>query len=193
MLDDVAIVVLAGGNARRFPGKLEHLVDGEPMLLRAYRAMRATGRPVYVAGKGSFSRALDDALDCPLLVDRWPGAGPLVALLSACGEIPHARIFALAADQPAIDASLIEHLARAWEPGDRAAVPEHERGIEPLAALYDRDAILSEAFDLAFVAKQTSMRALVERLGARRVRTPGAAFVNVNTPADARRLRGARR
>ena len=41
---------MAGGRARRFPGKLEYAIDGRPILARCYDAVRAAGWPVYVAG-----------------------------------------------------------------------------------------------------------------------------------------------
>ena len=98
-MDNTAIVLLAGGEARRFPGKLEFGVAGRPMLAHCYDRMRAAGWPVYIAAKGSFSRALDELLLAPALIDRRPGEGPLSALLSACALIRAERIFAVAADQ----------------------------------------------------------------------------------------------
>ena len=82
-MDDAAVLLLAGGNARRFPGKLERTVEGEPMIVRSYRRLRASSWPVYVAAKGSFPAPIDAALDAPLLIDRRPGDGPLAALHSA--------------------------------------------------------------------------------------------------------------
>jgi molybdopterin-guanine dinucleotide biosynthesis protein A len=183
---DAAIVILAGGEATRLPGKLERPIEGEPMLLRVYRRARATAWPVYVAAKGSFSSGIDAQLDCPILIDRWPRGGPLTALVSACGSIPHPRIFALAADEPNVDAALLETLATAWQPGDEAVVPEHDGRVEPLVALYERATLLREGFPLC-VRGDAAMHALVERARMRRVRVDPAYFANVNTPADFRR------
>jgi molybdopterin-guanine dinucleotide biosynthesis protein A len=187
MPNDIAIVILAGGNASRFPNKLEQSIDGEPMVVRVFRAMRATSWPVYVAGKGSFTAEIDARLECPLLVDRWPGSGPLGALLSACGEIAHERVFAVAADEPLVDARLLETLASAWREGDRAVVPEHDGRIEPLAALYATSSVIHEGFTL-FGQARSGMHDLIERLSAHRVPVSGSYFANVNTPADLRRL-----
>jgi molybdopterin-guanine dinucleotide biosynthesis protein A len=189
---DAAIVILAGGEATRFPGKLERPIAGEPMLLRVYKNARATPWPVYVAGKGSFGEEVDARLDCPLLVDRWPKAGPLAALLSACAEIRHERIFALAGDEPNVGPELIERIAGAWQPGDEAVLPEHDGRIEPLAALYSRRLLLREGFPL-FARGKAAMNALIERTNARRIPVDGTYFSNVNTPADARRASGTRR
>lgn len=180
---DLAIVVLAGGEASRFPGKLDALVDGQPMLLRAYRTARSTGYPVLVATRGSFPTNVDRAIDAPVVIDRWPAGGPLRALHSACGALHNEWIFALAADAPRIDAAIVERIVAAIEPGDDAVVPRHDGRIEPLAALYRRSLLLHESFTL-FGQSIEAMHALVERMHARFIDLPGEYFANVNTPAD---------
>lgn len=182
-VDSVAIVLLAGGAASRFPGKLERRIDGRPMLVRCFDRMRASGRPVYVAARGSFSPELDARLDAPLLVDRHPGGGPLRAFLDACAVIPADRLFAVAADQPNVDANLIDRLSAAWRKGDEAIVPEHDDEIEPLAAVYDRRAALREGFELR-ASRRHAVRDLVARLRARFVTCEREYFHNVNRPED---------
>ncbi len=181
--DGTAIVVLAGGEARRFPGKLEHRIGGRAMVASTYERMRASGWPVYIAGKGSFSLDVDASLDAPLLVDRRPGGGPLDALLSACAAIRAQRVFAVAADQPRLDAAVLERLDASWRSGDEAVVPEHDGAIEPLAALYERRAILREGFELRR-RRTRAMRDLIGRLAVRFVAFDAGYFHNVNTPAD---------
>jgi molybdopterin-guanine dinucleotide biosynthesis protein A len=184
MPDAAAIVILAGGRATRFPGKLERSVDGEPMLLRVYRNARATDWPVIVAARGSFGATIDAALDCPISFDRVADVGPLAALASACEKLEQVRVFALAADMPRLDAPVIAAIARAWRPGDEAVVPSHPDGIEPLAALYDRAALVREA-SLLLAHGRFAMRDLVDRLETRFVSLPRQHFLNINTPQDA--------
>ena len=183
---DIAIVILAGGRATRFPGKLERRLDGESLLQRVCRNARTTGFPTYIAGSEQFSPTVAVGLGLPMLVDRWPGGGPLRALYSACASIEHARIVALAADEPSVGPEVIASLAGAWEPGDEAVIPRHDDRIEPLAALYLRAAVLREAGAL-LAQGSDSMRALVARICARFVILSHEHFVNVNTPADLRR------
>jgi molybdopterin-guanine dinucleotide biosynthesis protein A len=181
--DSVAIVLLAGGEARRFPKKLEHRVDGEPMIVRCYRNLRAAAFPIYIAGKATFSREVDTLLDAPLLIDRRPGGGPLEAFVSACSIIPAERLFAFAADLPRLDSSVLNRLLAAWEPGDEAAVPQHDGRIEPLAGLYARSAVLREG-PAACENGKGAMHALVERVATRLVAIEGKYFHNVNRPSD---------
>jgi molybdopterin-guanine dinucleotide biosynthesis protein A len=189
---DAAIVILAGGLATRFPGKLERSLHGVSLLQRVCRNARATGLPAYIAGSEQFSPAIAADCDLPMLVDRWPGGGPLRALYSACASIDQERVFALAADEPLVGPELIASLAGAWQPGDEAVVPRHDDRIEPLAALYLRAAVLREVGAL-LASGNEAMGALISRIGVRFVTLSQAYFVNVNTPADLRRVaRGAR-
>ncbi len=177
-----AVLLLAGGEATRFPGKLERLIEGQPMLARCFKRLSGAW-PVYVAGKASFASHLDAALDGPLFIDRWPAAGPLLALLSAAPYIRAERIFAVAADQPMLERSVLAQLADSWQPGDEAIVPQHGGGIEPLGALYDRFALLREGTRLRR-AGCAAMRDLVASLATRFVAVDGSYFYNVNEASN---------
>jgi molybdenum cofactor guanylyltransferase len=183
MGESTAVVMLAGGEARRFPGKLEQLIDGEPLIVRCYRNLQTTGLPIYIAAREHFSRDVAAQLDAPLLIDRDPGGGPLRAFASACVAIGAERCFAVASDQPRLEASVLRRLLAAWRPGDEAIVPVHDGRIEPLAALYDRAAVLREDPGLRREGR-TAMHELVERVAVRFVPIEAAFFHNVNRPSD---------
>ncbi|HTV92028.1 MAG TPA: molybdenum cofactor guanylyltransferase [Verrucomicrobiae bacterium] len=183
---DLTIVILAGGRATRFPGKLEASFDGEPLLARVYRHLRDVA-PVMIAGRDTFSDALDALLECPIVVDRWPDRGPLGGLLSAAYEAKASRIFAAAGDAPLITGTLIAQLLRAWNDGDEAVVPQHDGRLEPLAALYDRDALVREAW-ACLHSDDASMHALLARLRVRGVACGARTFANINTSADLAQL-----
>jgi len=178
----LAIVILAGGRATRFPGKLEAPIDGMPLLARVYDNLRASA-PVVIAGAGTFSPELDAKLDCPIVVDRWPHRGPLGGLLSACGELQASRIFAVAGDAPHVNAGVLQTLLERSSESDEAVVPIHDGVREPLAALYDREALLREGFDVLHEGS-ASMHALLDRLLVCEVPLARAFFTNINTTAD---------
>jgi molybdenum cofactor guanylyltransferase len=180
---DTVILLLAGGRAERFPGKLEHAIDGEPMIVHVYRNLSATRWPVYIARRGLLALPLAARLGAPLVIDRRPECGPLGALRSACELLRNERIFAVAADQPRLPPAALESLARAWEPGDEAVVPEHDGRIEPLAALYARSAVL-RADSCAPGERGHAMHDLIDRIAARFLPMRAEYFLNVNTPAD---------
>lgn len=177
-----AVVILAGGSATRLPGKLERTLEGRALLLHVYDHVRSAGT-VYVCAGGSFGPEIDAALACPMLIDRWPGAGPLAGLLSAAQTLREPRFYAVAGDAPAITTEVLSRLEAAWQDGDEAVVPRHEGGREPLAALYGREAFVREA-RILFEGGERSMRALLDRLRVRYVTLPASHFVNVNTAAD---------
>jgi molybdopterin-guanine dinucleotide biosynthesis protein A len=178
-----AILLLAGGSATRFPGKLEHDLEGQPMIVRVFEKVARGRWPVYIAGKGSFAPEVDAALTAPLLIDRWSPRGPLHALLSAAPFIAVDRIFAVAADQPQLEAGVLDRLAAAWRPGDEAVVPEHEGAVEPLAALYDRFALLRESVRLRREGR-TAMRDLIAAVATRFLPMESRYFRNINWRSD---------
>lgn len=179
-----AVLILAGGQASRLPGKLALDAGGMPLLERVYRNVRSAG-PTYVAAAGGFAPQLDAALDCPVLVDRWAYRGPLAALYSALPHLSEPRVFVVAGDAPFVDAAVAAELAQHWEAQAQAVVPVNRHGIlEPLCALYDRAALM-EAARAVVQEGSGGVAAAVERLRAKRVRISNErVFTNVNTPAD---------
>lgn len=188
---DVCVVLLAGGAARRLPRKLERRIAGVPLLLQVRRNVDGPW-PVYVCTAGRLPAALVARLDCLVLRDRTPGAGPLCALADACAALTQPRVFAVAGDMPHVGAAVLHLLIGAFHEGDEAVVPEHDGVIEPLVALYDRAALLREASVLLREGER-AMHCAVERLRTRRIRCDGAVFVNVNTPEDLRAVRATSR
>lgn len=180
---DSAIVLLAGGASKRFPGKLQYPIGNQPMILRVYRRLAESGYPIAIAAKGSFAPEIDAQLYSPLIVDRAAPSGPLDALHAACAHLRYDWIFAIAADQPEMDAGVLAHLAAARREGDEAVVPSHSGRIEPLAALYSRRALLRARAQLRREGR-FAMRDLVDALASRIVPMDARWFVNVNRITD---------
>jgi molybdopterin-guanine dinucleotide biosynthesis protein A len=180
----IAVVIVAGGEASRLPGKLELDARGMPLLLRVYENVRSAG-PVYVSANRSFPPEIDAALDCSVIIDRWLGRGPLAGIYSALGAVRESRVFVVAGDAPFVDAQTAAELARHWEDRIEAVVPVNAAGrLEPLCALYDRMAVLAAA---PAILREGSggVASLVERLRSKRVRLADErVFANVNTPAE---------
>jgi len=185
----LGVVILAGGQASRLPGKLQLDAGGVPLIVRVYRNVRETG-PVYVSAAGGFPAEIDRELACPIVVDRWPRRGPLAGLYSVLPHVRESRVFVVAGDAPFVDARTVGELEAAWEPGLQAVVPVNAEGrLEPLCALYGRTAML-EAARTVLAQGSGGVAAAVERLHAKRVRLSNErVFANVNTAADCRLLR----
>lgn len=180
----LGVVILAGGQASRLPRKLELDAGGVPLIVRVFLNVRGIG-PVYVSAAGSFPPEIDRALECPIVVDRWPHRGPLAGLYSVLEHVREPRVFVVAGDAPFVDRRVADELAAAWEPGLQAVVPlNREDRLEPLCALYDRAALLETA-RAVLAAGSGGVAAAVERLAAKRVRLSNErVFANVNTASD---------
>lgn len=183
-----AVVILAGGQATRLPGKLELDAGGLPLVVRVYRNVREVG-PVIVSSGCSFSPAVEMLLDCPIIIDRWPGRGPLAGLYTAFEFARAPRVFVVAGDAPFVTAKVADELLSEWEPSAQAVVPVNAQGrLEPLCAVYDRIAFLHAAGEV-LAAGSGGVVAAVERVRAKRVRLRDErVFANVNTAADRRAL-----
>jgi len=185
----ITAIVLAGGEATRFPGKLFKDAGDLPLIVRVYRNVSA-GRAALISCRGALPYEIDMLIDAPAVVDRWPMRGPLSGLLSTISEARTPWVFAAAGDAPFIDAALIDRLEAWIEPGDEAIVPRRIRAgkvqLEPLAALYNCEAFMREGLPV-LLGGSGALRAVIERLQTRYVDMGDAAervFTNVNTPDD---------
>jgi len=181
-----SVCILAGGEATRLPGKLSMAVGDVPMLVRVYRNV-CTGRETWLSTKGPLPDEIAAHIDAPQVVDRWPLRGPLSGLLSTLSGMQGEWVFAVAGDAPFVDAAFIDRLEAHITPQYDAIVPMHDENakrIEPLAALYRRDAFLREGMPV-LLGGEGALRLVIDRLRVRFVAVRDErAFANVNTPDD---------
>lgn len=175
----VDVVILAGGRATRFPGKLTAVVRNEPMLEGVVRRF-ATRANVIICGAPPPGVDLGGAR---VIADADPGRGPLRALVNAVAQLDATRLVVIAGDLPNAGEQLYDLLCASYREGDEAVVPQHDQISEPLAALYDRRALLRAA-EAALDSGVSSMHGMLSRLNVRRIDAPGTWFRNVNTPRD---------
>jgi len=183
----LGVIVLAGGEATRLPGKLALDAGNMPMLARVFHNVSA-GRTTTLSCKAALPYELDRFIDAPVVIDRWPLRGPLSGLISTMSEVRTPFVFAVAGDAPFVDAAFIDRLEALLQPGDEALVPyrtvEGKRQIEPLAAIYDRAAFVREGLPI-LLSGNGALRSVIDRLNARFVEIDDErVFANVNTPAD---------
>ncbi|MDE2572933.1 MAG: molybdenum cofactor guanylyltransferase [bacterium] len=187
---DLAVVILAGGEATRLPGKLAKPAGDVPLLVRVYRNLEPAGCPVYLSLKQPLPPELAEPLKrCTPVYDVERQRGPVGGLVSSFAAITRRYAFVCAGDAPLVDVAHLRRLLDAWREGDEAVVPvrgRHDGGEqwEPLAALYDAPAF-ARAGESALRAGRASMRQVIERLRARLLPMEDeAVFTNVNTPAE---------
>ena len=184
----VGVCILAGGEATRLPGKLALEVGDVPMLVRVYRNV-SRGRETWLSTKGPLAPEIAEHVTAPQVIDRWPLRGPLSGLLSTLSEMRTEWVFAIAGDAPFVDAAFIDRLAAYVGPQHDAIVPMHDdaaaRRIEPLAALYRREAFLREGMPV-LLGGDGALRLVIDRLRALR---PGPRRTRLRERQHAGRLR----
>ncbi|MBC5806544.1 MAG: hypothetical protein DLM53_04305 [Candidatus Eremiobacter antarcticus] len=192
------IVLLAGGRATRFPGKLELDVGGEPLLVNTYRRLTKKERPCVVSVREAPSAALMSLLPAEFVCDAYVDCGPLGGLASAAAHVRTPLMFAAAADMARMDSDTIDELEDCYreivDKGDAppdAVVPRWSSGqIEPLAAVYDVLRFRRGATE-ALARGQRKVAAAFAGLAVRYydiTREQEERFCNINVPSDLDRI-----
>lgn len=186
--NQVAAFVLAGGGSTRM-GRDKAMLElgGEPMVVRAaHLAEPHVPSVAVVAPAGRYA-----AMELPVLPDRWPGAGPLGGIATALSATSAEWNLILGCDLPYLTSEwLAWFIPRAMNSPAQAVVPESRRGLEPLAAIYNRACAvaLTEAVERGVRRVSEGLsHILMERVCAaewQALDPSGRLFENMNTPAD---------
>ncbi|HLI31019.1 MAG TPA: molybdenum cofactor guanylyltransferase [Terriglobia bacterium] len=180
--------VLAGGASRRM-GQDKALLEikGEPLFLRAANLLKIYVSPVMLLGApDQYAR-----YGFPILQDRWPGRGPLAALLTGLERsVCEWNIF-LACDLPFLPREFIELLLRRVQKSDfDAVVPQTNCRWQPLCAAYRQTCVpkITEALEKGRSGVIDVLPELrVDVITGEQVAASGLSdeiFENVNTPED---------
>jgi molybdopterin-guanine dinucleotide biosynthesis protein A len=198
-----AAAILTGGLARRFHGldKSGLVVsrgdgdDGRPILEHQLACVAPVAGDILIVT--SEARAADFPTSrlppaARVVIDHYPGTGPLGAVLTALESTPSHAVIVLAADMPHVSAPLLAALVRMHDrSGDYdATVPESAHGPEPLCAVYGASA--RPLLRAALESGDLSMRGALDRLRVRAMPLdavaalgdPAVLFRNINSPGD---------
>lgn len=183
-------IVLAGGRARRLGGidKPGLTVDGRTLLQAAVEACAGARETVVVGPRRHMSTPVTWALEDPA------GGGPVAAVAAGVDVLnPDADVVVLlAADLPAVSASLVERLVAAGAAADTdgAVAVDADGRSQPLLAAYRRAALVHALSELDPPGGR-SMRELIAGLAL--VTVPaGPATADIDTPDDLRRWQSRR-
>jgi molybdopterin-guanine dinucleotide biosynthesis protein A len=189
---EITGTLLAGGRATRMGGVPKGLLslDGRPLLGRSLDLFaRLFGASLLVTNDPVPYRAFDVATT-PDLIERRGAPGGLHAALSAATT---PWIFLAGCDMPYLSAEGIALLA-SRRGGARAVIPTWGGRLEPLHALWSREAL--PLIGPALLEGEPSLWRLATLVGAvivededwAKVDPNGRAFENANTDAEAARL-----
>lgn len=193
--NDVGGFVLAGGASSRM-GRDKALLElgGLPLIVRAAKLLeRVAGPPTVIAPAGRYHE-----LGLRVVPDDHAGFGPLGGIATALRLAASPWNLVVGCDLPYLTAEWLEFLIqRAKASAADAVLPENERGLEPLCAMYHRR---GEAAIQA--ALQRGVRKVTDGLAGLTVLTlapaewkgfdsEGRLFKNINTLADYEESRAA--
>lgn len=185
----VSIVVLAGGQSRRF-GQDKSLLElaGQPLIVRAVTRLAPLSDDLIVVANepGRY-----ESLDLPVRfeADRVRGMGSLMGIYSGLVAARHRHALVVACDMPFLSEALLRYMIPLAD-GFDVVIPRVGRMLEPLHAIYSRAC-------LPYMAKllEDRQRKIIAFFDEVRVRCVEAheiarfdpehlSFFNVNRPED---------
>lgn len=186
MLNELAVVVLAGGEGRRMGGGKPMRPFGDSTLLsRALSHARRWSGVVAVAVRDAGQAA---GIDAPLLLDDPAIGGPAAGLASAFGFATAqgaTRLLTLPCDTPTLPADLAERLDAALTGDAGCAVAASLGRLHPTCALWRVEAAARLP---AYLRERASLRGFAETCGMVTVEWDAAPgedpFANANTPQE---------
>jgi FdhD protein len=185
-------VILAGGRSLRMGSDKALLPYHGGRLIEAIHRRMAELFEEVVVVTGAPGRY--DFLPCRRVPDLFEGMGALGGIHSALAHSGTELVFVVACDMPAVSGELVRHLCAMAEGAD-AVVPEGEKGLEPLHAVYRKSAL--PAIEKSLRDGERRVVSFFDRVTVRRVSAGDVsridpafdAFRNINTPEDYYRLR----
>ena len=161
------------------------------MLVHAFRRLTALGWPCVVSVRAPLAPQTESALTGAIVAfDEISDGGPLGGVLSAARSVQTELFFAAAGDLPNLSAAFALRLLEAYDAAPRptaAVMPTWPDGhVEPLAALYERDAFVRGAQAALAQGKRKVTAALdgLDVLAYPLNPEDESTLLNVNTPED---------
>ena len=179
--NDITFGLLAGGKASRLDGIDKAWLErnSEPQVLRWQRRFSHETGAMLVSANRDFDRYAAHGLIA--IPDRTPDLGPLGGLDALAAACDTPWLFTLPVDLVDTNDCLLRTLAAMR--GDDGATAADDDGLQPLVALWRRDA-LRIACTEALATGDSAIHALQSQLRMARVVFSGFRLGNLNTPAD---------
>ena len=136
---DLTVAILAGGRSKRMGSDKALLtIEGIPLLQRVINAAHLLADARIII---SNSPATHSSFLWPLFPDRFPDAGPLGGLATALHHATTSHLLLLACDMPNLRQPLLQYLVDQPRASHGVIIPEDEKGLQPLCAVYSRSVL----------------------------------------------------
>jgi molybdopterin-guanine dinucleotide biosynthesis protein A len=184
----VAGFILAGGESSRM-GREKALLelDGVPIVVRTARLLESIAGPPTVIGPPERLAGLG----LRVVVDDWPGLGPLGGIATALRHADKPWSIILGCDLPYLSGEWLAFLiGRALLSPADALLPQNDGGPEPLCAMYHKRCEASVASALAGGVRKVTdglaglAVAFIPAPEWKAFDSEGRLFKNMNTPSD---------
>ncbi|MCB2193574.1 MAG: molybdenum cofactor guanylyltransferase [Deltaproteobacteria bacterium] len=190
MRPELTGVVLAGGPGTRLGGgKPWRTLAGRRLIDLALERAGELCPQVMVAAADCADFA---DLPCPIVADRWPGQGPLAALVTVFLDTPATSVLLLPVDAPLMRPALLRRILELRQ-GQKAVCCQGPGGLEPLMAWYSRECLAwaqkmieKGEWRLRLLLNQVNAL-LIDRQQVQALDPYDLSFLNVNFPQDLER------
>lgn len=130
--------ILAGGESRRMGRDKTQLSRGDTTFLAHLIGELSDFDEVLVSVRSSEQ---SQTVPCATVIDELRGTGPIEGIYQLLRRARNDFTFVLAADMQNIDAAFAQRFAAALQPKDRCLVTCIGEKLEPLCAIYHKDAL----------------------------------------------------
>lgn len=162
------------------------LIEGEPLLARTARTVRAVASEIAIIGPPERAAL---APGIPMIPDRWPNAGPLGGIATALQALAGEAVLVVGCDMPFLNVALLRYLMELGETQE-AVVVRLDGQVHPLHAVYRKSCLPALVEQLA--AGDLRVQGFLARLQVRYVEPPELdrfdpkhrSVFNANTPEE---------
>jgi molybdenum cofactor guanylyltransferase len=188
---NISGVILAGGENRRFEGniKAKSLVGGKRIIDRVLNITGKIFDEIIIVT--NTPEEFSDLKGCKIVGDYFKGAGPLGGIHSGIVNSSKEAVFIFAGDMPFLSHKMImRQIGIYYRMSSDAVIPEWDRGIEPLHAIYRRS-LADKLEEHLNSSNDYNIRVFLNRIDytlykPKVTKEVIRAFTNINTPLDAK-------
>ncbi len=181
-------IILAGGKSRRMGQDKALLQVNHQTLLRltAQKIARVFHHKALVTG----SEAKYQDLGWEIILDQYPGCGPLSGIQAALSQVKTPYIFVVACDMPCITTANIHRILNLIDDWD-VIIPYRNGHWEPLFALYRQSCL--KPIEIILQQQQYRVESFFSQVKVKKVpwEKDDFSLSNINTPQDLAEIRQA--
>ncbi len=190
-LVDVSAAIMAGGESARMGLDKAFLKIGDLTAVEfQFKKLRPLFEEIILSTN---TPEKFETLGIPAVPDLIPDKGPLGGIYTALSNVKNHHLFVIACDMPCVSPALIKYMGKRCE-GYDVVVPETQRGLEPLHAIYSSACIPAIKKQLEGKGSgrvisffpDVNVR-IIKKEEIAGIEGGAEAFLNLNTPEDYRR------